>query len=82
MRAEQPTELGKPRRKIKVKVGVPYNGLNNIPFPPPRNYYWPPQGGTFVAVSFVLCSVLLIFKSFKCFNFTNSICPIYFVQYR
>ena len=25
------------------------------------NYYWPSQGGTFIAVSFVLCSVLFSF---------------------
>ena len=30
-------------------------------------------GGTFVAVSFVSCSVLF---SFKCFNFNTSVCPI------
>ena len=27
----------------------------------PSNYYWPSQGGTFAAVSFILCSVLFNF---------------------
>ena len=28
---------------------------------PPRRYYWPSQGDTFVAVTFILCSVLVIY---------------------
>ena len=42
------------------------------------NYYWPSQGGTFVAVfSFNVwyCSF------FKCFNYNTSVYPINFVQY-
>ena len=45
-----------PRRKIRVKDGGP-----EYQFKSPCSYYWPSQGGTFVAVSFVLCSTLLIF---------------------
>ena len=32
----------------------------------PSNYYWPSQCGTLVAVSIIVCSVLLNFKMFKC----------------
>ena len=35
------------------------------------------QDGTFVAVSFVLCSVLF---SLKCLNFSKSVCPIVLTQ--
>ena len=39
----------------------------------PRDYNWPSQGGSFIAVSFVLCSVL--FK-FQMFSFYASVCPV------
>ena len=55
MRAEQPTKLCKPQRKMRLKVGAPKNW-----FKPPSNWYSPCQGGTFVAVSFVLCLDVLI----------------------
>ena len=50
------------------------------PGKPPSYYYWPSQCGTLVAVSIIVCSVLLNFKMFKCFNFDRSLCPIYLIQ--
>ena len=47
--AEQPTKLCKPRRKMRGKVRFRSNRFN----PPPHACFWPAQGGTFVAVSFV-----------------------------
>ena len=44
-----------PRWKIKV-VGAPQNR-----FEPVRHYYWLSQGSTFVAVSFILYSLLFNF---------------------
>ena len=40
-----------------VSEGFPSYSLT----PPQSNYNWPSQGGTSVAVAFVLCSVLLKF---------------------
>ena len=45
-----------PRRKMRVKVDAPLK-----PVLAPSNYYLPSQGGTFVAVSSVLCSVGWLF---------------------
>ena len=59
MRAEQPTKLCKPRRKMRVKVGA--QKKKRFKTPPTSNYYWPSQGGTFVVLSVVLCSVLFNF---------------------
>ena len=64
MRAEQPTKLCTPKLKMIMKIGA-----QSIPFnpPPPRthtytpsSYYWPFQGGIYVAISLALCSVLFI----------------------
>ena len=44
-------KLCKTRRKMRVKLGMSLNRLSPLPYP--SNYYWPSQGGTFVADSFV-----------------------------
>ena len=59
MQAEQPTKMCKLLRKMRVKVGTPYNRFKS----PVVIAVLPSQGSIFVAVSFVsLCCDVLVMR--------------------